>query len=68
MFFMYYWFYGTSLAKVAWVFNSEINSLAWRTRGAAAATASNWICGFAVTQFTKKGVDNLKWRFYLRMS
>ncbi|KAA8649913.1 hypothetical protein EYZ11_009022 [Aspergillus tanneri] len=65
MFFLYYFFYGTSFAKVPWVYNSEINSLGWRTRGAAAATATNWMGGFIVTQFTKVGVDNIKWRFYL---
>ncbi|CAH0028431.1 unnamed protein product [Clonostachys rhizophaga] len=65
MFFLYYFFYGTSFAKVPWVYNSEINSLGWRTRGAAAATATNWMGGFIVTQFTKVGVDNLKWKFYL---
>ncbi|KAJ9138074.1 General substrate transporter [Pleurostoma richardsiae] len=65
MFFMYYFFYGTSFAKVPWVYNSEVNSLGWRTRGAAAATATNWMGGFIVTQFTKVGVDNLKWGFYL---
>ncbi|KAL2863770.1 sugar porter family MFS transporter [Aspergillus lucknowensis] len=65
MFFLYYFFYGTSFAKVPWVYNSEVNSLAWRTRGAAAATATNWMGGFIVTQFTKVGVDNLGWRFYL---
>ncbi|KAI1450288.1 general substrate transporter [Annulohypoxylon stygium] len=65
MFFLYYFFYGTSFAKVPWVYNSEINSLGWRTRGAAAATATNWISGFVIVQFTKAGVDNLGWRFYL---
>jgi len=65
MFFLYYFIYGTSFAKVPWVYNSEINSLGWRTRGAAAATGTNWICGFIVTQFTSVGVNNLHWRFYL---
>ncbi|OAQ65239.1 sugar transporter [Pochonia chlamydosporia 170] len=65
MFFLYYFFYGTSFAKVPWVYNSEINSLGWRVRGAAAATATNWMGGFIVTQFTKVGANNLKWRFYL---
>lgn len=68
MFFMYYFFYGTSFAKVPWVYNSEVNSLGWRTRGAAAATATNWMGGFIVTQFTKVGVDNLHWGFYLSKS
>jgi hypothetical protein len=48
MFFLYYFFYGTSFAKVPWIYNSEINSLAWRTRGAATATATNWMGGFIV--------------------
>ncbi|OIW31779.1 general substrate transporter [Coniochaeta ligniaria NRRL 30616] len=65
MFFLYYFTYGTSFAKVPWVFNSEINSLGWRARGAAAATATNWIGGFIVVQFTKTGVNNLGWGFYL---
>lgn len=65
MFFLYYVFYGTSFAKVPWVYNSEINSLGWRTRGAAAATATNWMGSFIVTQFTKVGVKNLGWGFYL---
>lgn len=65
MFFLYYFIYGTSFAKVPWVYNSEVNSLGWRTRGAAAATGTNWICGFIVTQFTSIGVSRLHWRFYL---
>ncbi|CDK24810.1 unnamed protein product [Kuraishia capsulata CBS 1993] len=65
MFFLYYVCYGTSYAKVPWVYSSEINSIGWRTRGAAAATATNWICGFCVTQYTKKAIDNMKWGFYL---
>lgn len=66
MFFLYYFCYGTSFAKVPWVYNSEINSLGWRVRGAAAATATNWMSGFVIVQFTKVGVDNLGWAFYLR--
>lgn len=65
MFFLYYFCYGTSFAKVPWVYNSEVNSLGWRARGAAAATGTNWISAFCVTQFTKVGVNNLHWRFYL---
>lgn len=68
MFFLYYFCYGTSFAKVPWVYNSEINSLGWRTRGAAAATATNWLGSFIVVQFTKVGVNNLGWAFYLRTS
>lgn len=66
MFFLYYFCYGTSFAKVPWVYNSEINGLGWRARGSAAATATNWLGGFVTVQFTKAGVDNLGWGFYLR--
>ena len=68
MFFLYYFTYGISFAKVPWVFNSEINSLGWRARGAAAATATNWMGGFIVVQFTKTGINNLGWGFYLCQS
>ncbi|KAI0840968.1 general substrate transporter [Hypoxylon sp. FL0890] len=65
MFFLYYFCYGTSFAKVPWVYNSEINSLGWRTKGAAAATATNWMSGFVIVQFTRVGFDNLGWGLYL---
>lgn len=65
MFFVYYVIYGTSYAKVPWVYSSEINTIGWRTRGAAAATATNWICGFCITQYTDIAVTNLGWGFYL---
>lgn len=68
MFFLYYFCYGTSFAKVPWVFNSEINSLGWRNRGAAAGAATNWLSAFVILQFTKAGVDNLGWGLYLRKS
>ncbi|KXL46291.1 hypothetical protein M433DRAFT_65774 [Acidomyces richmondensis BFW] len=68
MFFLYYFCYGTSWAKIPWVYNSEVNSLGWRSRGAAAATATNWMGSFIVTQFTKTGVEHLHWRFYLMFS
>ncbi|KAI8963865.1 hypothetical protein F5Y11DRAFT_131857 [Daldinia sp. FL1419] len=56
----------SDLGKVPWVYKSEINSLGWRTRGAAAAaTATICISGFATIQLTKVGVDNLGWGFYL---
>jgi hypothetical protein len=47
---------------------AEVNSLGWRTRGAAAATATNWIMAFVVVQITKVGLDNLGWAFYLSES
>jgi hypothetical protein len=56
------------MSQVPWVYYSEVNSLGSRTRGAAAATSTNWMGGFIVTQFTTIGVDTLHWRLYLRKS
>ncbi|KAH9907178.1 putative sugar transporter [Xylariomycetidae sp. FL2044] len=65
MFILYHVFFAPTWGGVPWVYSAEINSLGWRTRGAAAATATNWIMGFVVVQFTKVGIDNLGWAFYL---
>ncbi|OTA68039.1 putative sugar transporter [Hypoxylon sp. EC38] len=65
MFIVYHVIFGISWASVPWVYSAEVNSLGWRARGAAAATATNWLGGFVVTQFTKVGIDNLQWSFYL---
>ncbi|KAI1500359.1 putative sugar transporter [Biscogniauxia marginata] len=65
MFILYHVFFAPTWGGVPWVYSAEVNSLGWRTRGAAAATATNWIMGFVVVQFTKVGIDNLRWAFYL---
>ncbi|ROW01306.1 hypothetical protein VMCG_05931 [Cytospora schulzeri] len=65
MFILYHVFFGLGYASVPWVYSAEVSSLGWRTRGAAAATSINWLGGFAVVQFTKVGLENLQWRFFL---
>lgn len=50
---------------VPWIYQAEINSLAMRVRGAAAATSMNWLFGFVCTQFTSVGIRNLGYRFYI---
>ncbi|KAH8202503.1 hypothetical protein TruAng_003311 [Truncatella angustata] len=65
MFTLYHVFFGCTWAGVPWVYSAELNSLGWRTRGAAAATATNWLMAFVVVQYTKVGLDNLGWAFYL---
>lgn len=65
MFVLYHVFFSPTWGGVPWVYSAEINSLGWRTRGAAAATATNWLMAFVVVQFTKAGVDRLGWAFYL---
>lgn len=62
---LYHVFFGLGFSTVPWVYSAEVNSLGWRTRGAAAATSVNWIGGFVVVQITKIGLDHLQWRFFL---
>jgi len=64
-FFLYYVFFGICWQGVPWLYPTEINSLAMRTKGAALATASNWISNYIVVQITPTGIANLGWRFYL---
>lgn len=64
-FFLYYFCYGMTYAKLPWVILSEIPSVSNRTAAAGAATATNWIGSFIVTQFTPAAVNNLHiWGFY----
>ncbi|KAI0869123.1 putative sugar transporter [Hypoxylon argillaceum] len=64
-FIIYHAVFAPTWGGVPWVYAAEVNSLGWRTRGAGAATATNWGTGFAVVQFTKVGIDNLQWGFFL---
>ncbi|ANB15654.1 glucose-inactivated glycerol proton symporter STL1 [Sugiyamaella lignohabitans] len=65
-FFIYYFCYGMTYAKLPWCILSEIPAISHRTAAAGAATATNWIGSFIVTQFTPPGVKNLNiWGFYL---
>jgi hypothetical protein len=41
-FFLYYVFFGIGWQGVPWLYPTEINSLAMRTKGAALGTATNW--------------------------
>lgn len=65
MLILYHVFFGFGYSSVPWVYSAEVSSLGWRTRGAAAATSINWLGGFVVVQFTKVGLENLQWRFFL---
>ena len=47
-FFLYYAFFGFSFQGIPWLYPTEINSTAMRTRGAAVGTATNWIVNFIV--------------------
>ncbi|ETN42632.1 uncharacterized protein HMPREF1541_01789 [Cyphellophora europaea CBS 101466] len=64
-FFLYYVFFGIGMQGVPWLYPTEINSLAMRTKGAAAGTATNWIFNFLVVEITPYGIQSLHWKFYI---
>ncbi|KAF2110201.1 general substrate transporter [Lophiotrema nucula] len=64
-FFLYYVFFGIGWQGVPWLYPTEINSLATRTKGAALGTATNWIFNFMVVEITPPGIKNLQWAFYI---
>ncbi|KAJ7083996.1 general substrate transporter [Mycena belliarum] len=64
-FFVYYLFFGICWQGVPWLYPVEINSLAMRTKGAALATAANWLSNYLIVEITPIGIASLGWRFYL---
>lgn len=64
-FFLYYVFFGIGFQGVPWLYPTEINSLAMRTKGAAIGTATNWICNFIVVEITPIGIQSQGWKFYI---
>ena len=50
---------------VPWLYPTEINSLPMRTKGAAVATATNWITNFVIVEITPIGIQSLGWRFWI---
>ncbi|OJJ42115.1 hypothetical protein ASPZODRAFT_20761 [Penicilliopsis zonata CBS 506.65] len=65
MIFLYYAFFGTGWQGTAWLYNTEINSLHMRMKGASASVAAQWAVNYMVVQVTPPGIQNLGWRFYL---
>ncbi|GAW21855.1 hypothetical protein ANO14919_113810 [Xylariales sp. No.14919] len=64
-FFIYYIGFGLGMLGIPWLYPTEINSLPMRTKGAAAATMTNWLTNFLVVEITPIGIQNLGWRFYV---
>lgn len=65
MIFIYYAFFGMGWQGTAWLYNTEINSLHMRMKGAAASVAAQWAVNYMVVQITPIGIANLHWKFYL---
>ncbi|KAJ7689040.1 general substrate transporter [Mycena rosella] len=64
-FFTYYLFFGICWQGVPWLYPVEINSLSMRTKGAALATAANWLSNYIIVEITPAGIASMGWRFYL---
>lgn len=50
-FFLYFMAFGLGMLGVPWLYPTEINSIAMRTKGAAVATATNWYNKFSIVLF-----------------
>lgn len=64
-FFIYYIGFGLGMLGIPWLYPTEINSLPMRTKGAAVATATDWLTNFVVVEITPIGIQTLRWRFYI---
>jgi hypothetical protein len=64
-FFLYFIAFGMGMLGVPWLYPTEINSLPMRNKGAAVATATNWMTNFVVVEITPIGIQNIGWRFWI---
>jgi hypothetical protein len=66
---IFIWLYFTTFSSgwisVPWLYPAEVNSLKFRTKGAALATAMDWLFNYVVVQTTPPGIHYLKWGLYL---
>ncbi|CAK9437117.1 uncharacterized protein LODBEIA_P15380 [Lodderomyces beijingensis] len=57
--------FGYSWGGIGWLLPSEILPLSVRSKGAAIATATNWLSNFAVGLASPILLDEIKWKTYL---
>ncbi|KAI9932589.1 hypothetical protein MW887_008834 [Aspergillus wentii] len=63
--FAFYTVFGLSWIAIPWMYSAEVNTQPWRNRGAGLATATNWICNYAVVLVTPIGIEKISWRYYI---
>jgi len=61
----YFCAYGFGWVATPWLYPAEVNSLSMRTKGAALATACDWLFNYIVVQTTPIGIHYLHWGLYL---
>ncbi|KAI9368520.1 general substrate transporter [Aspergillus egyptiacus] len=64
-FFLFFISFGMGMLGVPWLYPTEVNSLPMRNKGAAVATATNWMTNFVVVEITPIGIQNIGWRFWI---
>ncbi|KAF9888167.1 hypothetical protein FE257_009162 [Aspergillus nanangensis] len=64
-FFLYYPAFGVGMLGIPWLYPTEISSLPMRTKGAAVATATNWLTNFVIVEITPIGIQNIGWKFWI---
>ncbi|KAJ5886989.1 uncharacterized protein N7473_009663 [Penicillium subrubescens] len=64
-FFLFHGSFGIGMLGVPWLYPTEINSLPMRTKGAAVATATDWITNFVIVEITPIGIQSLGWKFWI---
>ncbi|KAB8205809.1 general substrate transporter [Aspergillus parasiticus] len=64
-FFLFYIFFGLGMLEIPWLYPTELNSLQMRNKGAAVATATNWITNFVIVEITPIGIDSIGWKFWI---
>ncbi|GKZ19580.1 hypothetical protein AbraIFM66951_011297 [Aspergillus brasiliensis] len=64
-FFLFYIFFGLGMLEIPWLYPTEINSLQIRGKGAAVATATNWITNFVIVEITPIGIQSIGYRFWI---
>lgn len=57
--------FGAGWCAIPWLYPAEINSIGMRTKGAALASASDWLFNYFIVQLTPLGIHHLRWKFYI---
>ncbi|CAM1501449.1 Fc.00g034330.m01.CDS01 [Cosmosporella sp. VM-42] len=64
-FFVFFASFAMGVLGVPWLYPTEVNALAFRSKGASLAMASNWIMNYMVAQITPPGIENLGYKFWI---
>ncbi|KAK5653989.1 hypothetical protein OQA88_7665 [Cercophora sp. LCS_1] len=56
--------FATAWHPIPWLYPAEVNALGMRSKGAALATATNWVVQFMVVEITPRGIE-MGWRFWV---